>query len=659
MDLPRATAIHYFRWFCPTQVSEMKNFAAGLQYRAAVFVFVKGERELRSHMDTNKNASSVHRGGLRVWPGVAGATLIAVGFLLQSTVAAAALPGIIGVLVGTIAVFVWWLFLSGAAWRERLAAIVLMIVVWFVVRPFLHFSIIGGAMGAMPVLAFTVLAAGLGFGVWGTRQFSSGVRLVSVALVLLVAGGFCTLVRTAGIGRNLFEFHWRWTPTPEELLLARENAAPSALVSLDQPPPGPPAPAEPGATSPAPVSVPKVVSNGNDAPSTSPSAETPPEWPGFRGPDRDGVVRGLRIDTDWSNSPPVELWREPIGPGWSSFAVAGNLVYTQEQRGEDEIVSAYQLSTGKPVWRHRNAVRFYESNGGAGPRGTPTLSEGRVYTFGATGLLNALDAGTGAVIWSRDVSSDTKVAVPMWGFSSSPLVVDDDVVVAAEGTLAAYDARTGAPRWTGPEGGFSYSSPQLVTVDGVRQILMLSGNGAVSMAPSDGALLWRVETGGGAIVQPAVMSDGNVLIPSLAVTGGLGIQRMALSHAEAGWSVTERWMSNALKPYFNDFVVHKNHAYGFDGNILSCINLDDGKRQWKGGRYGSGQLVLLADQDLLLVVSDEGELVLVNATPDEFKEISRFKAIDGKTWNHPVLVHDVLLVRNGEEMAAFRLQTKP
>jgi hypothetical protein len=156
-------------------------------------------------------------------------------------------------------------------------------------------------------------------------------------------------------------------------------------------------------------------------------------------------------------------------------------------------------------------------------------------------------------------------------------------------------------------------------------------------------------------VQPALTADGDVLINSIAMTGGLGTRRLAVAHGSSGWSVEERWTSTGLKPYFNDFVVHKGHPFGFDGSILACIDLEDGKRKRKGGRYGNGQLVLLPEQDVLLVLSEDGELVLVSATPDQFRELARLPALDGKTWNHPVLVGDVLLVRNGQEMAAFKL----
>jgi outer membrane protein assembly factor BamB len=269
--------------------------------------------------------------------------------------------------------------------------------------------------------------------------------------------------------------------------------------------------------------------------------------------------------------------------------------------------------------------------------------------------LNALDAGTGALAWSRNVASDTKRAVPDWGFSSSPLVIDDVVIVAASGTLAAYDVSTGKTRWIGPQHGGSYSSPHRATIDGVEQILLLSPPGIISVSPATGTLLWEHTWEGGAIVQPALTADGDVLINAISSMGGIATRRLAVKRGSAGWTVEERWTSRGLKPYFNDFVVHKGHAYGFDGSILACIDVSDGNRKWKGGRFGQGQLVLLPDQDVLLVVSEDGELALVKATPDQFTELARVPAIEGKTWNHPVLVRNILLVRNGEEMAAFRL----
>ncbi|HEU4508748.1 MAG TPA: PQQ-binding-like beta-propeller repeat protein, partial [Pyrinomonadaceae bacterium] len=296
-------------------------------------------------------------------------------------------------------------------------------------------------------------------------------------------------------------------------------------------------------------------------------------------------------------------------------------------------------------------ARFFESNAGAGPRSTPTLSNGRVYTLGATGILNVLDATNGKVLWTRNVASETSTKLPFWGFSASPLVVGDVVIVAVSGQLVAYDAASGNRRWLGPSVGDSYSSPHLASIDGVNQILLMSGAGVTSISPADGKQIWDHKWSSNSIVQPAISTGGEVLITSQ----DNGTRSIAVTRGQGGWTVKERWTSNGLKPYFNDFVIHKGHAYGFDGRILSCIDLKDGQRKWKGGRYGNGQLVLLPDQDLLLVLSEEGELALAGATPDQFTEIAKIQAIQGKTWNHPVLVGDILLVRNAEEMAAFRL----
>src|SRR5262249_20955698 len=270
----------------------------------------------------------------------------------------------------------------------------------------------------------------------------------------------------------------------------------------------------------------------------TPAAVAPILWPGFRGPRRDGIIAGVRIETDWAKSPPVELWRRRIGPGWSSFAVAGDLLYTQEQRGGDEIVASYHARTGKPVWKHRDPVRFWESNAGAGPRATPTISSGRVYSLGATGIVNALDAASGAVAWSRNAATDTGRQVPDWGFASSPLVIDDVVVIAVAGQLIAYDVRTGEPRWFGsPEGG-GYSSPHLATIDGVAQILLMRGRRTTSFAPTDGTVLWEHSADATvSIVQPALAGDGIVLIAAGDAMGGGGIRRLAVAHGSAGWNV--------------------------------------------------------------------------------------------------------------------------
>jgi hypothetical protein len=580
---------------------------------------------------------------LRLWPGI---IIVALLFISRFGVKAV-IPGIEGFGKGMMGSFgfviiflLWWAFFSRAAWLERLSAIGLFAVA------------IGGtwllrheSMWILWLVGYAIPWLCLAFITWAvaTRRLPDRVRRLTMVATILLACGVWLFVRQDGIdGDHTASFGWRWTASPEERLLAQTAdqpvGAPTAAPSV--------APAQPAAS---PSATPATAVTKEATPAAPAKAQ--PEWPGFRGPRRDGIVRGVRIKTDWSGSPPAQVWRRSVGPGWSSFAVAGDLMYTQEQRGEEEVVACYKASTGEPVWLHRDKARFFESNAGAGPRGTPTLSNGRVYTFGATGILNVLDAANGSVIWTRNPASETNTKTPFWGFSSSPLVIGDTVIVAASGKLVAYDAANGKQRWLGPSAGGSYSSPQLVTIGGVQQVLLTSDSGLVSVNPADGKQIWNHQWACNFMVQPALTADGDVLITSQENgTRSIGVKRDS-----NGWTVQEKWTSNGLKPYFNDFVVHKGYAYGFDGRILACIDLKDGQRKWKGGRYGNGQLVLLPDQDLLLVVSEEGELALVGATPDQFTELAKVTGIQGKTWNHPALVGDLLLVRNAEEMAAFRL----
>jgi outer membrane protein assembly factor BamB len=601
---------------------------------------------------------------LRLRPGVILAIMLVIARYLVAVIAPdaeiAEMPLVVlamlsGVFLG-VAIVIWWLLFSRAPWPERLAAVVLMIFGVFVTRLVVHESIRGGHMGMMLVL-YSVPVLALALVIWAvlTHRMPVAIRRATMVAAILLACVPFTLIRTGGVIGSSSELHWRWTPTPEERLLAEPKPEPVAVAPSPAPAPAvePPAAAAPAqkpvnATPPTPK---------DESPVPARAEASPAEWPGFRGPNRDSVIHSVRINTDWSVSPPAEIWRKPIGPGWSSFAVRDDLLYTQEQRGEEELVSCYKVSTGEPVWRHRDPVRFYESNAGAGPRGTPTIARNRVYAMGATGIVNALNARTGATIWSRNAATDTGKAIPDWGIASSPLVVNDVVILAVDGQLIAYDAATGNQRWVGQSGGAGYSSPHLVTIDGVSQALLMRGSRTISVAPADGTLLWDHTAGPPAtsIVQPALTAEGDVLIAGGDAMGGTGMRRLALTHGPDRWKVEERWHSRGLKPYFNDFVVNKGYAYGFDGSILSSIDLADGARKWKGGRYGAGQMLLLADQDLLLITSEDGELALVSATPDKFTEFARVPALNGKTWNHPVVVRDILLVRNGEEMVAFRL----
>jgi outer membrane protein assembly factor BamB len=271
--------------------------------------------------------------------------------------------------------------------------------------------------------------------------------------------------------------------------------------------------------------------------------------------------------------------------------------------------------------------------------------------------LNCLDAQTGKPHWSRDIKNDSGGKVPLWGFSSSPLIVDEKVIVYGGGevgkSLLAYRLDSGDLVWTAPAGQSSYSSPQITTIAGTPLCLMLHDFGLTAFDSATGKKLWEtglVTRGAPRCGQPRLIAENKLAVGAL---DGPGISLIEVSKNGDQWNISPVWVSKELKPEFPDFVVHEGNAYGFDISIFCCLNLSTGKRTWKEGRFGRGQVILLADQAFLLVISESGEAILLAADGQEQKELGRFQALIGKTWNHPVIANGQLYLRNAEEMACY------
>ena len=402
----------------------------------------------------------------------------------------------------------------------------------------------------------------------------------------------------------------------------------------------------------------------------------PGDVPAFRGAARDGRVQGPALNQDWSARPPVELWRTSVGAGYASMVIVEDSLITLEQRDENEAITCYEASTGKLRWIHSYPARFYEAMGGLGPRSTPTIDDGLVFAVGALGDVTCLDFFTGELRWQRSLLRELEIPNITWALSGSPLVLGDRVIVNPGGPardgLMALHRETGETLWQGAgisrygtaEGTVNhagYSSPMLLSVADVEQIVIFDGHGLSGHDPDTGSLLWHfpyLNNAGVNVAQPILLESGRELFISASYGMGSALVEVSRgsSPGEPAWQVRAVWQdATVMRSKFSNPVYHNRMVYGLDEGILQCIDPRTGQKQWKGGRYKHGQVLLVNEQ--LLVMSEEGDLVLVAADPARFQEITRLTVLPGaRVWNPHVLADGIVYVRDDKQMAAYNLK---
>lgn len=578
--------------------------------------------------ETQEQKTTASVPALRVWP----AALLVIAMVLirklpdtmESPSIAVLLLGFMGPAGIGALIMVWWLAASRASWKEKLIGLAAVSVIGVFSILFCHFTMQG--MGVIIFLIpFGMAAFAIPLILFGR---SPSLRLPLALVSAFIGFGYWDLLQSSGVnGKFESDFAWRWEATAEEKYL-KSLADQESITNAE-------------------------------------TAETPitlasSAWPSFRGAGRDGKVAGVSLAEDWKTTPPKLIWKTSIGPGWSSFTVAGDRLFTQEQRGEKEAIVCLDATSGKTIWVYEYAGRFWESVAGAGPRATPTIADEGLFSLGANGLLTCLNATTGQKIWERDLQVDAKRKPPMWGFSSSPLVTEGVVVVHAGGSgelgLLAYDAKSGELRWSIPSGDHCYSSAQLASFDSVSGVLMATNAGLQFVSAKDGSKIWQYDAPSAnyRTLQPLVLGNSILLADSL----GDGTKRITVSRVNEEWQLKLDWASRDMKPDFNDFIEYQGNLYGFDGSIFGSVDMATGKRNWKKGRYGNGQILLLSDSGQLLLTSETGDLVLLQADPKSLVELAKFPAVEGKTWNHPVLIGNRIYIRNAEQAACYELQVR-
>lgn len=386
------------------------------------------------------------------------------------------------------------------------------------------------------------------------------------------------------------------------------------------------------------------------------------EWPQWRGPLRDGSAAALAGRTGWPPSL-TPVWKVPVGAGYSGPVVSGQRVFQFSRVGEQETLRALDLATGKPLWRQSYAAPFSVHPAayahGPGPKGTPAVADGRVFTFGITGILSAHDAATGRLLWRRDFAKDYPNAFPTYGATQSPLVEGGRVIVhvggPGRGALTAFDAQTGAIAWAWNGDGPAYASPVAADFGGVRQVVALTEGNLVGVAADSGRLLWKMPF--------TTDYDQNAVTPlpvgGLLVYSGLDHPVAAVRVERKGdaWSATPVWENADAAAYMSSPVAAGGRVCGLSHRRkgqLYCLDSATGRTAWLSeGRQGDNA-ALVAVGATLLVLTSEGELSVIDAAGAAPRTLRRWTVASTPTWAHPAVVPAGVLVKDQESLAFLR-----
>ena len=379
------------------------------------------------------------------------------------------------------------------------------------------------------------------------------------------------------------------------------------------------------------------------------------EWAQWRGPNRDGISSETGFLKNWSQEGPKVLWHIPFGDGYSGISIAQGKVYTMSAEDDDEFVVCLDASNGEEIWRFRSGAKFTEQRGD-GPRSMPTVHEDSVFALGAEGKLYALNAHDGEQLWSHNFVEEFDSKIPTWGFSSSPLIEGNLVLVEAGGkdgqSIVAFDKKSGDVVWTTHTDEVGYSSPIAIDFGGVRQIIFLTSKTLLSLAPENGHIYWKYPWPEGInIATPIFIPDDKIFISASYDKGAVLLKMTADAD---GIGIEEVWKSRVMKNHFNSSVLQGDYLYGFDNAILTCIEANTGEEQWRHRGFQKGSL-LLAD-GYLIILGEGGKLALAEANPSEYREKARFQLFDDKCWTVPTLAGGRLYLRNQKEMVCLDLR---